>query len=188
MSVIDNLCQSHTVCFCHRQSMSVTDSWCMYLSLTVCVFPTEFVFVTDSLCLSQIVCVCHRIFFVSQSVSISKTPGNHPWPDFYLFIRDFHQKLFVRFQFVRDFNPINPHFCTPAECECILTEILVLTCQVKFTLTAAPSTPSPEGGCRMSWWSSDRTKIKCKCDSEKVVRQHTMAFLVSYRTHMDKIK
>ena len=84
MSVTDSLCISQTDCFCQRQSVLVTDSLCQ----------TENV-------------------FVCQSVSLSKTLQDHPWPDFNLFIHDFPHNLSVRFQFVRDLNPINPNFVDP---------------------------------------------------------------------------
>ena len=50
---------------------------------------------------------------VPQSLSLSKTLFNHPWSVFHLFIDDFDQDLFVRFELVRGFNPTNPYFVDP---------------------------------------------------------------------------
>ena len=57
MSVTYILCLAQIVCVCHRQSVAVTDIFC----------------VTDSLCLSQIVCVCHRQSLY-VSLCIRQTP------------------------------------------------------------------------------------------------------------------
>ena len=89
-----SLCLSHTVCVCNIQSVSFTDSLC--LSQTDYVCHSQFVSVADCLRLSQAVCVCH-----TQSVSDTDTLLDHSWPVFCLFIRDFHQDLSVRFEFVR---------------------------------------------------------------------------------------
>ena len=106
---LKNLCLSEKVYVCHRQYVSVTDS--LFLSQTVCF-------------LSQTVCVSRRLFvFLTESfwsVSLCIYLLDHPWPDFYLFINDFHQDLSMRFQFVRDFRVQRlemfiPSFC-PALC------------------------------------------------------------------------
>ena len=104
VSITGILCLSQTICVCHRQSLLVTHS--LFLSQTVFVCHMQSVFVRDSFCLSQKV-------FVGQSLSLSKTLFNHPWSVFHLFIDDFDQDLFVRFEFVRGFNPTNPYFVDP---------------------------------------------------------------------------
>ena len=53
-----SMCRSQTVCVCHRQSVSVTDS--LSLSQTICLCHTQSLSVTDRLCLSQKVYVYHR--------------------------------------------------------------------------------------------------------------------------------
>ena len=124
VSVTDSLCLSLTVCVCHRHSVSVIDS--LFLPQTVYVCQRQLLSVTENLCLSKKVCVCQRQYvfvtdslclsqkvFVCQSVSLLNTCFNYPWPDFHLFIHDFHQDLSVIFQYVRDFNPINANFVDP---------------------------------------------------------------------------
>ena len=75
VSVTDSLCLSQTICVCHRQSLFVKDSLC--LSQTFCFCHRHSVSVTDSLFLSQTIYDCHRqllsvtIFFVSQSKYVS---------------------------------------------------------------------------------------------------------------------
>ena len=93
VSFTDSLCLSQTDYVCHSQFVSVTD--CLRLSQAVCVCHTQSVSVTDSLCVSQTIFVCHR-----QSVSDTDTHLDHSWPGFRLSIRDFHQDLSVRFEFV----------------------------------------------------------------------------------------
>ena len=81
----DRMFMPPTVCGCHRQSMSVTDSCCCHrqsLSGTkslcppkiVCVCHKQSVSVTYSLCPSQTVFVCHiTCVSVTHSLCLSKT-------------------------------------------------------------------------------------------------------------------
>ena len=118
-SALYSLCMSQTVWDCHRQFLSVTDSRCLSHKIFVC--QRKYVSVTKDMCLSQTVCVCPTQSVLSQtvcvchrqSVSLSNTLLDHSWPDFYIYIHDFHQNLSVRFQFVRDFNPIGTNFVDP---------------------------------------------------------------------------
>ena len=106
ISILNPTFLSQTVCVCHRQSVSVTDN--LRLSQAVCVCHRQPVSVTDNLCQSQPIFVCHR-----QSVSDTDTLLDHSWPGFCLFIRDFHQDLSVRFEFVRRLNTTNTNFVDP---------------------------------------------------------------------------
>ena len=63
VSVTDSLCVWETICVCERQSVSATDSMC--LSQTIFVCHRQSLSVTDMLCLPQTVCFCHK-----QSMSI----------------------------------------------------------------------------------------------------------------------
>ena len=95
VSVRESLCLSETIGVCQRQSVSVTDS--LWLSQTVVVHHRKTFSV--SMCLSLTLCICHRQYvlsqtvFVCQSVSLSITLLDHPWSDFFLIIHDFHHCL-----------------------------------------------------------------------------------------------
>ena len=106
VSFTDSLCLSQTDYVCHSHFLSVTD--CLRLSQAVCVCHTQSVSVTDSLCLSPTIFVCPR-----QSVSDIDTLLDHSWPFFCVFIRDFHQDLSIRFEFVRHLNTTNTNFVDP---------------------------------------------------------------------------
>ena len=106
VSVIYSLFLLRTVCVCHSQFVSVTD--CLRLSQAVCVCHTQSVSVTHSLCLSQTIFVCTR-----QSVSDTDTLLDHSRPCCRLLIRDFHQDLSMRFEFVRRLNTTNTNFVDP---------------------------------------------------------------------------
>ena len=121
MSVTYSLCLSQTVFVCHRKCASVTDSVCpfrngLWLSQIVCVHHRKSVSITDSLCLSQTVSFCHR-----QSVSVTYSLCMYQTLfliilglGFHLFIHDFDQYLFVRFEFVQDLGPDGSKFLDPA--------------------------------------------------------------------------
>ena len=75
--------------------------------------------VTDSRCLSQIFCHIQSVFVPDSmclfclSVSFSNNLLDNSGLYFYLFIRDCHPDLSVRFQFVQDLNPTRKALWTP---------------------------------------------------------------------------
>ena len=72
VSVTYSLWLSQTVCVCHKQSVSVTDNLC--LSQTVCFFVTDIICLSDSCCLSQKIFVRRRMYLsVTDTMCRSKT-------------------------------------------------------------------------------------------------------------------
>ena len=75
-SIIYSMCLSQRTSFCHRQSMSITDSCCLLQKSFVCqrkyVSVRQDVSVTDRLFLSQTVSVCPK-YFVSFTESFCLT-------------------------------------------------------------------------------------------------------------------
>ena len=100
VSVTDSPCLWQTVCVCHIQSVSVTDSVChiqYVLSQSVDDSHSKYLFVRERVCPSQAVCVCHR-----QSVSV---PDSLFWTHPSVFVKDFcvwHKCLCLTQMFVSD--------------------------------------------------------------------------------------
>ena len=70
-------------CFCHRQSVSITDSWCQFQKI---------------------------FFFQRQSVYVSSTLLDNSWHGFYLFTHDFYQNLSLRLSLFNTSVPTVPTY------------------------------------------------------------------------------